>query len=214
MPKETFFNLPEKKRRRIIKSAEEEFAAYPFRQASVARIIKRSGIASGSFYQYFRDKFDLYEYITESFFDMKLRRLAPLISAERDRSFFDTFKDLYAESLKLARENPRLEAISGHLYRDKELLSRQLYGIESRALGFYREMLKRGIRQGDLKKDIDIEFTSYILFKLGASVNEYIMERTSLKNWDMKIVDRMIDFMEDGIGKKGDIITVVNKNRR
>ena len=60
MPKETFFNLPEVKRGAILDAALEEFAAYPYDQASVNRIVARAGIPKGSFYQYFENKKDLY----------------------------------------------------------------------------------------------------------------------------------------------------------
>lgn len=61
MPKETFNNLPEAKRKVIIESLRDEFETCPFYDASVASIIKRANIARGSFYQYFED-------LEESFF--------------------------------------------------------------------------------------------------------------------------------------------------
>ncbi len=203
MPKKTFFNLPKKKRDTITTVALDEFASYPFQQASVARIIKKSGIASGSFYQYFQDKLDLYRHLVDTFTNMKLERFAPLLSNSDNKNFFETFKDVYREGVKFARQNPKLQALAGHLYRDKELLAGQLNDIEPKALKFYGDMLKKGISRGDVRKDIDIELTSYFLFKLGSSVNEYIMIGGSLEKWDMKVVDRMIDFVQHGIGKKG-----------
>lgn len=65
MPKQTFFNLPEDKRSKLIESAEIEFTRVPLFQASIANIIKMAGISRGSFYQYFEDKDDLYSYLLE-----------------------------------------------------------------------------------------------------------------------------------------------------
>lgn len=65
MPKQTFFNLPEDKRNKLIESAEIEFTRVPLFQASIANIIKMAGISRGSFYQYFEDKDDLYSYLLE-----------------------------------------------------------------------------------------------------------------------------------------------------
>ncbi|MBK7920673.1 MAG: TetR/AcrR family transcriptional regulator [Chloroflexi bacterium] len=56
MPKDTFFNLPEDKRALICKVAVAEFAKHRFDKASINRIVAQSGIAKGSFYQYFEDK--------------------------------------------------------------------------------------------------------------------------------------------------------------
>ena len=44
MPKDTFFNLPEDKRTLICHVAIDEFAAHPFDQASINRIVARHGI--------------------------------------------------------------------------------------------------------------------------------------------------------------------------
>ena len=65
MPKQTFFNLSESKRKKLIESAEIEFARAPFFEASIANIIKIAGVSRGSFYQYFEDKEDLYFYLLE-----------------------------------------------------------------------------------------------------------------------------------------------------
>jgi AcrR family transcriptional regulator len=63
MPKPTFFNLPDDKRDRITEVAIDEFSTYPYHQASLSRIVLRSGIAKGSMYQYFANKLDLYRWL-------------------------------------------------------------------------------------------------------------------------------------------------------
>lgn len=63
MPKNTFFNLPKEKRERIIKTAIEEFAQAPYQDISINHLIKCLDIPTGSFYQYFEDKKDLYFHI-------------------------------------------------------------------------------------------------------------------------------------------------------
>jgi AcrR family transcriptional regulator len=65
VPKQTFFNLSEPKRKKLIESAEIEFTRVPLFEASIANIIKMAGISRGSFYQYFEDKDDLYFYLLE-----------------------------------------------------------------------------------------------------------------------------------------------------
>lgn len=63
MPKSTFWNLPKSKRDGIIDAATGEFAAAPYQDVSIARLIKAMDIPTGSFYQYFADKKDLYFYV-------------------------------------------------------------------------------------------------------------------------------------------------------
>ncbi|WP_143798912.1 TetR/AcrR family transcriptional regulator, partial [Oenococcus oeni] len=68
MPKETFYNLSEEKRQRIINSAEKEFFRVPLSKASIANIVTGAQIPRGSFYQYFDDLNDLYHYFFEKKF--------------------------------------------------------------------------------------------------------------------------------------------------
>lgn len=63
MPKSTFFNLSEEKRKRIFNAAVKEFAARRFNEASINKIVKEAKIPWGSFYQYFDDKEDIYRYV-------------------------------------------------------------------------------------------------------------------------------------------------------
>jgi hypothetical protein len=65
LPKQTFFNLQQDKRNKLIEAAELEFTRVPLFEASIANIIKMAGISRGSFYQYFEDKDDLYFYLLE-----------------------------------------------------------------------------------------------------------------------------------------------------
>ena len=75
MPKQTFFNLPQSKQDLLLDLAIEEFSQHNYKNASIRRIIEKSGIAPGSFYQYFANKQDLYSYLF-------------VIMAEKKRSFF------------------------------------------------------------------------------------------------------------------------------
>lgn len=62
MPTETFFNLPKEKQQRILDAAKKEFSRASLKDASIANVIKDAEIPRGSFYQYFKDKEDLYYY--------------------------------------------------------------------------------------------------------------------------------------------------------
>lgn len=62
MPKQTFFNLPEEKKERLLNAAYQEFSSVSLDEASINAIIHESDISRGSFYQYFEDKEDLYFY--------------------------------------------------------------------------------------------------------------------------------------------------------
>ena len=66
MPKDTFLNLSEDKKNKIINAAKKEFARVPIEEASIINIVEEAEIARGSFYQYFESKEDLLKYILNS----------------------------------------------------------------------------------------------------------------------------------------------------
>jgi AcrR family transcriptional regulator len=53
MPRATFVNLPQEKKKIIEETAIIEFASFGYDKASVNRIVEKCKIAKGSFYQYF-----------------------------------------------------------------------------------------------------------------------------------------------------------------
>lgn len=62
MPKKTFYNIPEEKREKIIKTLIKYFAEKPYSKVDIEDIAKECGIAKGSMYQYFENKKDMYFY--------------------------------------------------------------------------------------------------------------------------------------------------------
>lgn len=69
MPKETFFNLDDEKRNKIIEAAKTEFSNNELRKSRVSNIIQNAKIPRGSFYQYFEDLDDLYYFVVNQYFD-------------------------------------------------------------------------------------------------------------------------------------------------
>lgn len=66
MPTTTFFNLPPPKREKLLRAAVAEFARKPCGEVSINRVIRAAEIPRGSFYQYFADKTDLFQYVLQT----------------------------------------------------------------------------------------------------------------------------------------------------
>ncbi len=72
MPSSTFYNLNIEKQNTIYLAAKKEFSRIEFSKTSINQIIKDAQIPRGSFYMYFNDKHDLFNYVLLSFVsDMK-----------------------------------------------------------------------------------------------------------------------------------------------
>lgn len=67
MAKQTFMNLPEDKKNKIVKSIKKEFSRVALKDALVSNIVKEAGIPRGSFYQYFEDIEDAYYYLIDEY---------------------------------------------------------------------------------------------------------------------------------------------------
>ena len=88
MPSQTFFNLSEEKRERLIQGAMKEFVEVPLHKASVSNIIINAKISRGSFYQYFEDINDLYIYLLGLFYQNTNNLLQTCIQ-KKDGDFID-----------------------------------------------------------------------------------------------------------------------------
>ena len=62
MPSQTFNNLSDEKKQRIFKAIYLELVRVPFPEMSINKIIKNADIPRGSFYQYFENKDDAFDY--------------------------------------------------------------------------------------------------------------------------------------------------------
>lgn len=79
MPGSTFLNLAPEKQEKLLSAAVREFTERPYNEASINRIIRAAHIPRGSFYMYFRDKEDLFQYLTRESVDELLMVLRELL---------------------------------------------------------------------------------------------------------------------------------------
>ena len=94
MPKETFFNLPEVKREKILTSAKREFARAGIKDSSIQKIIEEAKIPRGSFYQYFESKEDLLSYLLKEHAEKMNKNLETTIKRTKG-DVFAVFISIY-----------------------------------------------------------------------------------------------------------------------
>jgi AcrR family transcriptional regulator len=203
MPKETFFNLPEDKRALICQVAADEFATYSFDQASINRIIARSGIAKGSFYQYFEDKKDLFLYLLQVAAAEKLNYLAPVMRNPEQHNFFALVRELYLSGIQFAAEHPQYAEISKKLLasRGTPIYDELVGDIMTSASEFFDPMLASAIARGEVRADMDAKMLAYMITSLNALVIEYYLEHvgTEYNEKMMETVDQFLEILRHGI---------------
>ncbi len=215
MPKETFKNLPEEKRVLIEKEAIREFGAFGYDKASINRIVDKCQIAKGSFYQYFDDKKDLFLHLIARVNEKKLEYISPVFQNPQEYDFFTLIRELFISGLKFAADNPEITLMGNWLFKSKgHPLYDEVVGIGlQNAQDVYTRLLKLAISKNEIRDDIDLDFISYMISTMSASVVEYYFQNTKGEEPDKNVfdediietVDLLLDFIKDGIGtqKKG-----------
>lgn len=204
MPKSTFFNLDQNKKDRIIEAAIDEFAANSFHKASITNIIKNAEIASGSFYQYFEGKEDLYRYLLDILVERKLKYLDQVVmSNPNELSFFNFLRKLYQGGIEFAKENPRLVSIGKNLMNNNcEVCKKIREQQKPQSEEFFKNILKQAIETGDVKEDIDPELTAKFLTSINYSLSDFIYTEDGLNENVMDTINELINIIENGIKNK------------
>ena len=203
MPKETFLNLPEEKQNRIIEAALDEFARQSYEKARVTVIAREAEIATGSFYQYFQDKKDLFKYIADKMASKKLDYIdQDMRQKKEDYDFIQLLREMYLSGFKFARENPRLVALGNNILKNEELRQEIWKEQEQETSQFFQRMLEEGQQKGDLDPEIDPYLVAKLLTGLNQTLADIVhKEGLDLEDYEeeMEIIENMLYFIKHGI---------------
>ncbi|TVR88904.1 MAG: TetR/AcrR family transcriptional regulator [Trueperaceae bacterium] len=215
MPTATFLHLPAEKRERFTTAALDEFAVHDYRTASVSRIARAAGIAKGSVYQYFDGKQDLYLHLVTLAAERKFGFIDGSLPADAS-GFFTRFRLTVFHGARFDFTHPKL---AGLLYNatyeptgpETRAVSAQLKAASQR---YIRGLVDAGIRAGDLRADLDVDFAVFALYQLSVSLRDYMSERFDFSFADavrhgggspvpeddlMAVLDAFVDVLERGM---------------
>ncbi|SHJ98385.1 transcriptional regulator, TetR family [Anaerobranca californiensis DSM 14826] len=209
MPTQTFFNLPEDKKQRILDAAIEEFASYPFNEVSVAKIIQKANIPRGSFYQYFSDLKDLYKYLFRVIADKKIVYLNRVNLDQEKGDFLKTIRSLYIAGLQFAVEEPQLTQIANRFMKEDENFRKEIMGsLEGKTTDFYYNLLLACKAKGEIDENVDLEMAAFIFTTMNLALLDYFLPKLQggdlLKEKDFLVetVDKMFYILTNGIKKR------------
>jgi len=204
VPKDTFFNLPEDKRSLICDVALDEFVEYPFDQASVNRIVANSGIAKGSFYQYFDDKKDLFFYLMGMITEEKINYLSPIIRNPDEHDIFTVIRELFLSGIQFAYEHPRYAAIGNKLLANKEATVYRELKVNRLPFSYaiFEPLIEEAVARGEVRADIDVQMLKYLITSMNVVIVEYCSEFYPQAIYESMIetADAFMDILKNGIG--------------
>lgn len=178
MPKQTFLELDNEKRERIIRTALKEFAAYGYAGSSTNRIVKESGISKGSLFKYFESKEDMYFYLI----DTVALQMANDMAKDLSRLPEDIRERIIAYSvaeISWYMSNP----IKGHFMisaaSEKEEISKKIiekYGEKGNEI--YKDLLKGAVLR---KKGKEEEMSDVLMWVLKGFNEKFLKENECTK---------------------------------
>lgn len=175
MPKTTFENLSQNRQQEIIDVAMEEFALYDYGGASLSRIIKRLGLAKGSFYRYFDSKAALYKYLLNHATQMRMQNVQDLF-ANTDQDFFDLIIENFRMKLLFDLKYP---IISGFLYNVSQ--ERQHEELGNIRQTFMRQIMRviRGLMgkyngKANIRTDIHSDILAFCILQIQMGIYDYL----------------------------------------
>ena len=162
---ETFTNLPEDKRERVLDAAIEEFAEHGFQGASMNRLAARLAIAKGSIFQYFGSKEGLFGFA----FGRAVELFKGPLKAARERAqgqgFFEVLRQSLLAGMDFIEKHPRIHRIYLKMLHNEDfpLRERVLGQVRAASVKYFRPLVLEGIRRGELRADLDPDLAVYVL---------------------------------------------------
>jgi len=217
MPTPTFFRLPEERRALIVREAIREFSERTYAEASLSRIARRTGVAKGSFYQYFEDKLDLYRWLLTDEAPRKKRAFVGAVSWGGD--FWAGLEAFVERGMAFLVEHPglaRVTAAAAHPTAIAEVRGLHLAICEAGIVEL-RALLAAGVRAGAIARDVDLDvatrlvattigpgLTDVILGELGAELHEVLASKSLRKDLGpkrrLRLARAAVRYIRGGLG--------------
>ncbi len=197
MIKQTFYNLPEDKKQRIVDAIVKEFADSPTEKVSINRIIKVADISRGSFYQYFDDKVDLVEVLIKTLVDATLDNTYKVLKSTGGDIFL-TYEKIFEIIANFSNDSEKKKILKNLIKSLKVNDSLVSEYILNRFKGFSQcdDMLQYYGRDNlKFKSDEDVKALSQIL--------SYVLKNSL---WEFYVMGQEYEKVKSGFLRKLEII--------
>ena len=212
MPKDTFFNLNEEKREKLVRSAINEFLKHGFEKGNVGDIAKSAGVAKGSIYQYFENKKELFMYSVQWTLDLFINKYDKYIMP-KDTNIFDYFYQSSEQILLQLREEKELAVFIQDVFLGKySSMNDETIAVMMKAADEYvLKLIQEGKNNGSIRKDIDDNILSMFLIGASMKIKESILNKARNAGTDFidesfeiyeSDIKAMLELLKNGMGMK------------
>jgi AcrR family transcriptional regulator len=156
----------------ILAAARDAFAELGFGQATVRDIVRRTDLASGTFYNYFPDKESVLRALVEDNSAVVQERLRE--ARARAESIEDFVRDGYRVYFEyIVEDRPTFELMRRNAGTIRELMDEPALGAGVHDL---EDDLRERVRRGDLAP-VDVEYVAAAMAGVGVEVGMRMIER-------------------------------------
>lgn len=212
MPKDTFFNLNEEKREKVVRSAISEFLKHGFEKGNVGDIAKNAGVAKGSLYQYFEDKKELFMYSVSWSIELFIKKLQN-DTVPGDINIFDYFYQSSAGTLMQIKEEREIAVFIQDVFLGKysSVADESITIMMKAADEYVLRLIREGKENGSIRKDISDNILSMFLTGASMKIKEYLLKKARNAGTDLideefetyeSDIKAMLELLKNGMGAK------------
>ncbi len=139
----------------LVQVARELFFRYGIKRVSLEEVCRESGISKVTFYRYFKNKSDLVIYILSELFTEARVEIQKII--KMNVSFAEKMQKILV--LKMGYGDEYGQEFMKELFMGADATIKNFIEEENKkSMGVFRKMLEDAQKNGDIRKDIKIEF--------------------------------------------------------
>lgn len=208
MPKQTFLNLPDEKRKSFLEIALEEFANNDYNTASVSKIVEKAGIAKGSVYQYFDDKQDLFLYLLDYANQGMMSVIQGTPPPDPNADFFETLRWQMSVTVQAAIKYPVHSKLARRAYSSPlPFHDTILEKAKKVRQEHFQAMVARAQAGGQLNPRLDPAVVSFMVQGLMSDLGPFLQAKFGDRQDDWfalpqvgEVFDQVIEVLRSGLG--------------
>jgi AcrR family transcriptional regulator len=160
MPRPTWANLDAERRERVLQAAMAEFGRHGYSGGSLNVIAREAGVAKGSLFQYFDDKFDFFAHVAEYTSLRVYAAMEPGLDAPgADTSLVEHFVGLVDEWIGYMADHPLERAVTAATTMELDPAVRQavrepVHRLYAKGL---RPLFEAAVARGEFRADADLD---------------------------------------------------------
>ena len=159
MPRATWTNLDEDRRTRVLVAAMAEFGRHGYSGGSLNVIAREAGVAKGSLFQYFDDKFDFFAHVAEHTSLLVYSAMIPFLDATEQAPFAERLGELVGIWMDYMDDHPLERGVTAAT--TMELDPQVRHAVRTPTHRLYaqglRPLLSGAVERGELAPDTDID---------------------------------------------------------